>query len=122
MREVNDGDRATFPGLSDERIAAIIAHDDELEDDHYYDLTDYLARMVDVYGWDGCKEYVRLKYPDGRLTADDMEELLSRVEYLRASRLATLRITILQASDPQSRESAHSRESMVKDIIESLEQ
>lgn len=122
MREVNDGDRATFPGLSDEQIAAIIAHDDELEADHYYDLTDYLARMVDVYGWDGCKEYVRLKYPGSRLTADDMEELLSRVEYLRASRLAALRITILQACDPQSDESARSRESMVKDIINSLEQ
>ena len=121
MREVNDGDRATFPGLSDEQIAAIIAHDGELEDDHYYDLTDYLARMVDVFGWNGCREYVRLKYPDDRLTADDMEELLSRVEYLRAARMATLRITILQACDPQSNDSAHSRESMIKDIIKDLE-
>ena len=34
MREVTDGDRALFTGLSDEQIAAIIAHDDELEDDH----------------------------------------------------------------------------------------
>lgn len=121
MREVTDGDRALFPGLSDEQIAAIIAHDGELEDDHYYDLTDYLARMVDVFGWDGCRQYVRLKYPDGRLTADDMEELLSRVEYLRAARMATLRITILQACDPMSNDSAHSRESMIKDIIKDLE-
>ena len=121
MRDVTDDDRALFPGLSDEQIAAIIAHDGELEDDHYYDLTDYLARMVDAFGWDGCREYVRLKYPDGRLTADDMEELLSRVEYLRAARLATLRITILQACDPQSNDSAHSRESMIKDIIKDLE-
>ena len=50
MREVTDDDRALFPGLSDEQIAAIIAHDGELEDDHYYDLMDYLARMVDVFG------------------------------------------------------------------------
>lgn len=118
---INDEDRQLFPGLTEEQIQAIKRHDGELEASHDGDTASSLALILDAFGYQGLKDYLKaLGFPE-TLTPQDFKDILREYRKIKDSRFVTLASIILNAGDPMSNESANNRRNIMADLKHNLD-
>lgn len=118
-------DRRQFPGLSEREIAAIHAHDDELDQDADQSFDDQLleqmARVLRVYGYQGLLDYMDKSFGSHELAETDYLDILGYVEKLKYAETATLLSTILSATESSSSANLEAKNKQIQRIIEPLE-
>ena len=118
-------DRRQFPWLSEREIAAIHAHDDELDQDaeQSYDdqLLEQMARVLRVYGYQGLLDYMDKAFGSHELAETDYLDILGYVEKLKYAETATLLSTILSATESSSSANLEAKNKQIQRIIEPLE-
>ena len=118
---ITDDDRRMFPGLTDEQIAAIKRHDNELEAAHEDDTASSLAAILGAFGYQGLRDYLRACGFPQPLTPQDFRDILHEYMRQRDARFVTLASIILNAGDPMSTESADNRRDILADLRRNLD-